>query len=315
MTLRHYAIFQAVARSGSFRRAAEGLYITQSAVSHAIRELEDRTGAPLFERLPRGVALTRTGRLLLEEVAPILQASDRLEARLDALADRAPLRVASSITIAAFLLPGALSRLAARYPELPVQVEVAPAAAAAQLLREGRAELTLLEGQAPEGPFARADIAQYDLAVVCAPGYPLPGRVLSPQQLCGQRLLLRERGSAIRDVLDSALYLAGCTARPLWCSVNSQALLAAAQAGLGVAVLPEAVAAEPLAAGRLIRLQAPELSLTTPMLALWRRETPLSEPLEALLAALRGQSGPGVQAGTTGAERPAVPRGQGGPQP
>lgn len=289
MTLRHYAIFQAVAQSGSFRRAAEGLYITQSAVSHAIRELEARAGAPLFERLPRGVALTQTGRLLLEEVAPILQASASLEARLDALASRAPLRVASSITIAAFRLPGALKRLAARYPELPVQVEVAPAAAAAQLLREGRAELALLEGQAPEGPFDRMDIAQYELAIVCAPDYPLPGRVLTPRQLCGQRLLLRERGSAIRDGLDSALYLAGCTARPLWCSVNSQALLAAALAGLGVAVLPEAVVAEPLSAGRLIRLQAPELALTTPMLALWRRETPLTEPLRALLAALRGR--------------------------
>ena len=57
MTLRHFRIFKAVAETGSFTKAAESLYITQSAVSHAIRELEERAGTALFDRLSKSISI------------------------------------------------------------------------------------------------------------------------------------------------------------------------------------------------------------------------------------------------------------------
>ena len=71
MTLRHLEIFKAVSETKSFTRAAARLYITQSAVSHAIRELEEQAGTPLFDRLSKSVYLTRSGELLMQEIIPI----------------------------------------------------------------------------------------------------------------------------------------------------------------------------------------------------------------------------------------------------
>ena len=110
MNVRHLEILEAIAQTGTFTGAAQKLYLTQSAVSHAMAELEQQTGTLLFERLPRGVRLTQCGLLLLEEAERMLAAFRNLEQRMSSLEDYASIRIASSITIASFHLPKVLKR-------------------------------------------------------------------------------------------------------------------------------------------------------------------------------------------------------------
>ena len=153
MEVRQYRIFKEVAETGSFTKAAANLYITQSAVSHAVRDLEERAGTVLFDRLSKSIRITESGRLLLEEVTPILAACDALDSRIGSLEKKAPVHLVSSITIAAFYLPGILQSFEASWPGLPVTVEVVPAAAAIEVLRCGKADFALIEGAVPQGPF------------------------------------------------------------------------------------------------------------------------------------------------------------------
>lgn len=90
MNLRHLEILEAVARAGTFTGAAQKLFLTQSAVSHAVAELERAGGAPLFDRMPRGVRLTPCGTLLLEEARGILAACRELEGGLPAWRRKRP---------------------------------------------------------------------------------------------------------------------------------------------------------------------------------------------------------------------------------
>lgn len=286
ISLRHWLIFRTVSETGNFTRAAEKLYLTQSAVSHAIRELEESVGAVLFDRLSKRVQLTAGGRLLLEEVTPLLAASEALERRLGHLERRAPLPVVSSITIASFWLPRILLEMRRQLPETPVHVEVAPAAEAVRVLQAGGAELALVEGVRPQGPFLCRRFAEYPLKVVCAPHYPAAGRRLSAEELCAEDLLLREAGSAIRDTLDSRLYLLGYTAHPVWVSVNSTALVEAAKAGLGITVLPDVLVEEALREGALVSLEVEELALKNDLLAVWHRDKYMSPALKTLLSCL-----------------------------
>ena len=239
MEVRQYRIFKEVAETGSFTKAAANLYITQSAVSHAVRDLEERAGTVLFDRLSKSIRITESGRLLLEEVTPILAACNALDSRIGSLEKKAPVHLVSSITIAAFYLPGILRSFEASWPGLPVTVEVVPAAAAVEVLRCGKADFALIEGAVPQGPFVCEAFDSYKMHILCAPGYLPVDKMLSMEEFCGERLLLREKGSAIRDTLDSTLYLAGYTAYPSWTSVNSTALIKAAEAGLGLTVLPD----------------------------------------------------------------------------
>lgn len=288
MNFRHYEIFQAVAETGNFRIAAEKLFLTQSAVSHAIKELETRTGSPLFDRHARGVRLTGSGRLLLEEVTPLLAAARALESRLDRLEEQAPVLIASSITIATFILPSVLKELQSRRPEAQIRVQVVSAAAAAGILRQGKAELALVEGAVPAGPFQIFPFAAYSLQAVCAPEYRAAGKTLTPQAFCAEKLLLREPGSAVRETLESALCLMGVQPRPCWCSVNSGALRAAAEAGLGIAVLPEELVQDQLVQGSLAPVSVEGLSLRNEMSALRHRGQALSAPVLELLSLLKG---------------------------
>lgn len=287
MTLRHLEIFKAVSETKSFTRAAARLYITQSAVSHAIRELEEQAGTPLFDRLSKSVYLTRSGELLMQEIIPILSACSLLESHIGHLETQAPIRVVSSITIANFFLPALLRDFYGKYPDTSVQVEVLRASSAMETLRQGKADIALIEGGLPQDPFRSLVFGSCRLKVVCAPDYPVSHTVMSVEEFCAEKLLLREKGSAIRDTLDSALYLLGYTAHPHWCSVNSSALIAAAKAGLGIAVLADALVEDDLAQKHLRNLTVAELALKNDLVAVWHRDKFISGPLSALLSLIR----------------------------
>ncbi|MCR2023581.1 LysR substrate-binding domain-containing protein, partial [Blautia pseudococcoides] len=91
---------------------------------------------------------------------------------------------------------------------------------------------------------------------------------------------------AIRDVLDSTLLLSGHSIRPLWVSVNSPALIEAAKAGLGIAVLPHILIKNDLKNGSLISLDVKGLSLENELFAVWHKDKYLPAPQKALLSCI-----------------------------
>ena len=258
MNLRHLLIFKTVVDTGSFTKAAKQLFITQSGVSHAIRELEQQTNAVLFDRLSKAIILTPAGKLLLEKVIPILSLYHDLEKQIDVLEMSAPLKVVSSITIATFWLPKILKQFASSYPNIKVEVQVVSAKEALAVLECGEADLALVEGVVPPGPFIVIDFSSYQLNVLCAPDY-FADNEITLKELCTHDLLLREKGSATRDIIDSCLYLRGLAAYPKWTSVNSKVLIEACKAGFGFAVLPTLLVTEELKHGTLKTVETDEL--------------------------------------------------------
>lgn len=286
LSLRHFVIFQTVSETGNFTKAAQKLYITQSAVSHTIRELEEYTGTALFDRLSKQVILTSVGKLLLDEVTPILAACETLEKRISQLELQAPIQIVSSITIAAFWLPNILQKLKKQMNSSPVSVHVVSAAEAVKILHSGKADVAFIEGAEPPGPFQCRHFDTYSLKIVCSPDYPVSGNSMNIHEFCSQTLLLREPGSAIRDTLDSQLYLSGHTVHPLWVSVNSTALIEAAKAGLGITVLPEVLVREELSRQTLLSLEVEGLTLKNDLIAVWHRDKHLSPALSMLFSCI-----------------------------
>jgi DNA-binding transcriptional LysR family regulator len=121
--LRALPVFEAVARTLSFSAAAEELHVTQSAVSHQIRQLEDDLGETLFERGGRRVALTEQGERYLEAIAPALAQIERASEQLRGVSDsRIRLAVPSSFAVS-WLIPR-LPHLQRRHPELDLDLEM-----------------------------------------------------------------------------------------------------------------------------------------------------------------------------------------------
>ena len=286
MNIRHLEIIEAVEQTGTFTGAAKKLHLTQSAVSHAIAELEQQAGTALFDRLPRGVCLTSCGTMLLKEARSILASCRSLDQRISHLEECTPVNIVSSITIASFHLPQILNRLKAVLPELQVNVRVASANSAMGILQNGEADIAFWEGVEPQGAFRTILLGSYKLCAVCAPDFPLPDRAVSPRRLCTLPLLLREKGSAVRDT-DSTLSLANQKAYPRWESVNSFALVKAAEAGLGVAILPECLLTEPVSEKKLRLIQLEGMEMENKMLAVLHENKYITQPMQMILDTLK----------------------------
>lgn len=283
MSIRHLEILEAIEQTGTFTGAAKKLHLTQSAVSHAIAELEQQAGTELFTRRPKGVRLTHCGFSLLEEARSVLAAYRSLDRRIGHLEESTPVNVVSSITIASFLLPQILNRLKASHPEIQVNVRVASAIAAIGILQQGEADIAFWEGTRPEGEYQTILLGSYKLGAACAPDFTVSGQEITPQQLCSYPLLLREPGSAIRDTLDSMLSLTNQKAYPIWESVNSFALIKAAEAGLGITVLPEDLLSDSLLLKKLRIIKIKGMELENNMLAVLHKDQYITGPLQILI--------------------------------
>lgn len=283
MNLRYLEILEAVEQTGSFTGAAKKLHLTQSAISHAVAELEAQTETALFDRLPRGVCLTQCGRVLLEEARGILAASRSLEQRMRHLEEYTPVNIVASITVSVFWLPRMIAELRKRFPQFQVNVRVVSAANAMEILRRGEADIAFVEGSKPRGAFCSATLDAYRIIAACAPKILAEGRTISVQELCLRPLLLREKGSAIRDTFDAMLALAGERANPVWESVNSLALIRAAEAGLGITVLPDILLEDSFSEKKLHKIEIEGIEMENKMLAVWHRDKYKTQSLQMIL--------------------------------
>ncbi|MFR0353757.1 LysR family transcriptional regulator [Streptomyces sediminimaris] len=279
----------AVARLGSLGGAARELGITQPAASSRIRSMERLLGVALVDRSPRGSRLTDAGALVTDWARRIVEAAEAFDIGAQALRDRrdSRLRVAASMTIAEYLLPGWLLALRARRPDTAVSLLAGNSATVAEQLLSGEVDLGFVEGvDAPQG-LDSAVIARDRLIVVTAPAHAWARRrrPLAASELAATPLILREKGSGTRQVLDAAL---GGLARPLIELSSTTAVKAAAVSGAGPAVLSELAVGEELAMRRLVRVPVEGIALARDLRAVWPTGHRPAGPARELLSLTRG---------------------------
>ncbi|MER5494587.1 LysR family transcriptional regulator [Streptomyces sp. NPDC002490] len=280
----------AVARLGSLGRAARELGITQPAASGRIRAMERLLGVTLVDRSPRGSRLTEAGALVTDWARRVVEAAEAFDAGTQALRGRrdSRLRVAASMTIAEYLLPGWLIALRTQRPDTAVSLLAGNSTAVAERLLSGTADLGFVEGVGVPPGLDTAVIAHDRLVVVVPPAHPWARRrrPVSAAELAGTPLILREEGSGTRQVLVAAL---GELARPLIELSSTTAVKAAAVSGAGPAVLSELAVGEELAARRLVAVPLRDVTLTRALRAAWPTGPRPTGPARDLLALTRSR--------------------------
>ena len=219
----------------------------------------------------------------------MVEAAAAFDAGARALRDRrdSRLRVAASMTIAEYLLPGWLLALHADRPDTAVSLLAGNSAKVAELLLADEADLGFVEGLTVPAGLDSAVIAHDRLIVVTAPGHPWARRrrPVTAQELAVTPLILRERGSGTRQVLDTAL---GGLARPLIELSSTTAVKASAVSGAGPSVLSELAVGEELAMRRLVGIPVEGVSLRRDLRAVWPTGHRPTGPARELLSLTRG---------------------------
>ncbi|WP_236573955.1 LysR family transcriptional regulator [Streptomyces sp. GS7] len=284
----------AVARLGSLGRAAQAQGITQPAASSRIRSMERQLGVALVERSPRGSRLTDAGVLVTDWARQVVEAAEAFDAGAQALRGRrdSRLRVAASMTIAEYLLPGWLIALRAQRPGTAVSLLAGNSTAVAERLLAGEADLGFVEGLDVPAGLEGAVIGHDRLIVVAAPSHPWTRRRsgLTAAELAATPLILRERGSGTRQVLDAALARLGGLAAPLLELSSTTAVKSAVVSEAAPSVLSELAVREELTARRLVEIPVRDLRLGRDLRAVWPTGRRPAGPARDLLGLTRGAS-------------------------
>jgi LysR family cyn operon transcriptional activator len=217
MELRHLRYFDALAETLNFSRAAERLHVTQSTLSHQIRQLEDEIGTPLFERSTRHVRLTEAGELLRSYATPALQQIDRaLQALRPHAGDplQGSLRLGTTHSFATRLVPMCVSSFIALAPGTVVSVQELSAREIAQRLAKGALDLGVSYRPADAPDLWFEPLYHEELKLVVAAGHPLARRRrVRMVELHGVRMVLLPGEFSTRQLLDEAFEAAGAEPR------------------------------------------------------------------------------------------------------
>jgi DNA-binding transcriptional LysR family regulator len=260
--------FLSVAQHKSFRRAAAELGVTPSAISQAVRALEERVGAALFTRTTRSVGLTEAGERFLarakpafEELVAAGEVARELGKRPSGL-----LRLAVPRAVVPILLEQLIASFCEAYPE--IELEIAASAQLVDLAAEG------FDAGIRLGQFIAADMVAVRLSppfrfvVVATPAYlERRGRPERPDDLRHHACIrLRRSGGALAlwQFEDNARTLEVAVSGPL-IAHDFPPILGAALEGVGLAQVPEPIASEAIAAGKLVQVLEPYASMTPGM--------------------------------------------------
>ena len=254
MTIRQLEVFLAVARAQSFSRAAERIHLSQPTLSQHMHQLEQELGAPLFVRKSRSVTLTEAGRVFEEyarRLVTTLDAGKQAIAQLDGLA-RGSLVVGAGTTPGTYVLPDLIARFQKKYPGVTVELRVASSKAVEQRLHNGEVDVAIVGGHmlGPSERCVNAGIVD-ELQLIVPTGHPRKTGALSRAQLARERLLIREEGSATRQVTERALRSAGVAIGTTMELDHTETIKRSVMAGLGVAFVSRYAIENELRAKRL----------------------------------------------------------------
>ena len=249
-------VFRAVAENLSFRKAAQGLSLTQPAVSLQIKALEEDLGVRLFDRSGSQVALTVAGEMLLHYArqanALLSEAESAVLAGGSQPAGKLPL--GASTTIAQYVLPGILGEFQRGYPRVAITVVSGNTEHIVEAVTRKRIALGLIEGPAQSRAVKTQPFLTDELVLIVPASHPWAERLsIRHHELASAILVMRERGSGTRHVVEKALNSMGIKTRDLQVAMeldSTEAIKSAVEAGLGVGFISRSAILKDARAGK-----------------------------------------------------------------
>ena len=232
-------VFRAVAEQLNFRKAAEELYLTQPAVSLQIKALEEDLGVQLFDRTSAHISLTDAGRVLLDYANRVNSLLVEAEHEIAALSGEhaGQLALGASTTIAQYVLPRLLGEFCKEHPRVHPTLIGGNTEHIVEAVEKQKIALGFIEGPARSRDVKTQPFLQDELVLIVSTAHEWAGRAsISCSELASIPLLMRERGSGTRHVIEMAIERQGVKRSSLRIVMeldSTEAIKSAVEAGLG----------------------------------------------------------------------------------
>jgi LysR family transcriptional regulator for metE and metH len=240
LEIRHLRMVVAVAGSGSVTRAAAELHLTQSAVSHQLRDIEERLGTALFLRVGKRMIPTAAGQRVLSAARRVLDevAVTEDDVRRIGTNEAAVLRVCTQCNTGYHWLPPLVEAFRRRHPRVDVTLAVECTMRPVEALLEGRLDLAIVTQQVQHQQVRVRPLFEDEHAAIVAPDHPFASRTfVRPEDFAGQRLLLYSGSAEDSFTVQRILRPAGVEPERISCVMLTEAIVAMVKARLGISVM------------------------------------------------------------------------------
>lgn len=282
-------VFRAVARQQSFSRAAVDLHLSQPAVSKHIRQLEAELGSRLFRRLGNRVELTDAGRIVADYAQRVSVLTEEVRRVLGELAglQRGYLRLGASTTPGVYLLPNMLARFQKKYPDVDTTLAITNSAEVTRRVLSGEFDLGFVGAPTEAAGLHIRPLADDTIVLIAPTGHTLSKQqTLRPEIFDREVLIVREPGSATRQIAEAQLARLGLTPKRVVEMMGCEGVKQAVAAGLGIAFVSQRTITLELAQKLLTVSAIPELHFARQLFVLTRKDARPSAAALAFLALL-----------------------------
>ncbi|MDN4627538.1 LysR family transcriptional regulator [Erwinia sp. DT-104] len=290
-TLRQLRVFVAVAQQRSFSQAGQMIGLSQSAVSHSVKELESEMGIRLLDRTTREVMLTEAGVQLASRLERLLEELNTtlLDVRSYGQQRSGTVRIAASQTISAHLMPQCLAASQLHFPEIKIMLRDRPQQWVLQSIRNAEVDFGIVIGPLQVDDLEGEAILEEPFLLLCRQDDPLAAEKEISWQMLNRRLLvLQDYSSGSRVLIDEALRQQQVKVEIVQEIGHPATLYPMVEAGIGISILP--ALALPLPQGRplLVRRITPEINRS--IMLVRRKNRSLSPAAEAIWQEVRQQA-------------------------
>ncbi|HKQ77159.1 MAG TPA: LysR substrate-binding domain-containing protein [Blastocatellia bacterium] len=256
LDIRHLKLVVAVTEEKSVTRAGERLHLTQSALSHQLRDIEERLGTPLFLRMNKRMLLTQAGERLLVTARQVLDDLKRVEEDIARMASnkQGTLRISTECYTCYHWLPDLLKEFNRKFPGVEVQIILEATRQPIQALLDGKLDLAIVSRASRNNKLRYQPVFKDEVVAIMRPDHPLAARpYLRARDFADQHLFLYVPPKE-SDLFRLLLTPAGVTPAKVSQIQLTEAILEMVKAGLGVSMMARWAVKEQVESGQIVAL-------------------------------------------------------------
>ena len=284
-TLRQIQVFLAVAQHENVTHAARELAMSQSAVSTALKELEQRFDILLFDRIGKRLQLNEQGILLRTKAAGLIAQAEELQQSLLKHSGVGDLKVGATPAIGNYLAVSIMAKFLSEYPDARVELSVENSAAIAKRVKNLELDIGLIEGELQEPDLEIRSWRGDELVLFCSPTHSLAQKPdLDDLDLLQAEWVIREQGSGTRQAFDRAMSGILSDLELKLELQHTEGIKRAVEAGLGVGCLSRITLDDAFQRGSLIQLKAAHRNWSRKFYFVLRKQKFLSRSVTSWIA-------------------------------
>jgi DNA-binding transcriptional LysR family regulator len=291
INLNQLRAFYQAAKHLNFSEAAKALYVTQPAVAAQLKAFEKHCELKLFKKKAGKLYLTEEGKVIYKYAQKVFNDEKDIETAVEEMKKlkRGSLRIGTARTYARYFMPFLISRFRQTYPKVKIHLDEGSSAEMVQNLIDFKNEIAIIAKGNENRKVTFIPFSQEELLLILSPKHNLARKRFIPfQQLAEEPIIMKEKGSGTRKLVDELFSLNGCEPNILTETSDAEMIKQIVQRGEGISFLVKEAVAKELKKKKLRTVPVKGHQLFLDVTIAYLQKHPLSPPAQAFLKSLKG---------------------------